>query len=51
MSLLKTYNRLDILEYNFPKGQTSQSIVVARWDQITQNLDRMSVITNHYHQI
>jgi hypothetical protein len=50
-SLLKTYNRLDILEYDFPRGRQPLSITLAGWNETTQNLDRTSIITNNYGQI
>jgi len=47
-SLLKTYNRYDILEYNWPKGKMAQSIVVGTWNERHQNIDRSSLIhTGH----
>lgn len=44
-SLLVTYNRMDILEYQKAPGKFSRSMVVAQWDSKTNNIDRNSIIT------
>ncbi|MEW5795877.1 MAG: hypothetical protein AB1772_05905 [Candidatus Zixiibacteriota bacterium] len=45
-SLLRTYNRSDVLRYNFPIGQTPWSIAVGRWIGQAKNLDWSSVISD-----
>jgi hypothetical protein len=43
-SLLKTYSRLDVLEYNWPKGELPHSIVVATWNEQRKGIDYDSLI-------
>lgn len=43
--LLLTYNRLDVLQYNLPAGNTPHSIIVAKWDEPAQSIDWASIIT------
>lgn len=44
--LLRTYRRLDILEYAWPKGERPRSIVVGTWDELGKNLSHASLIHN-----
>jgi len=43
--LLQTYGRKDVLEYQQKKGKVPRSLVIARWDPVTKNLDYASLIT------
>jgi hypothetical protein len=43
--LLQTYGRKDVLEYQHKKGKVPRSLVIARWDAVTKNLDYASLIT------
>ena len=45
-SLLKTYNRIDILRYQHEQGAIPWSMVVARWSEETRSIDRSSVIAD-----
>ncbi len=43
-ALLKTYSRYDVLEYDWPKGQTARSIVVGTWSEQRHSPDRAALI-------
>lgn len=44
MSLVLTYGRQDVLEYDWPKGQKPRRIVLAKWDPARKGLDATSVL-------
>lgn len=44
ISLLKVYNRLDVIQYHNPKSGLPWSLVVARWDETYQKIDLNSII-------
>jgi hypothetical protein len=43
-SLLTRYDRTDILEYHWQKGQLPRRILVARWDANAKGIDSTSVL-------
>jgi hypothetical protein len=43
-SLVNVYGRTDVLEYDWPKGKMARSIVVARWNEASRDLDMTSVL-------
>lgn len=43
-SLLQTYSRYDILQYEWPKGETPRSIMVATWNQSRLGIDYTSML-------
>ncbi len=44
-SLLVTYSRRDILSYVQQRGQLERSLVIARWDEQRNDLERSTIIT------
>jgi hypothetical protein len=48
LSLLKTFNRLDILQYQDRSGKFLRYIAVARWDENSQCIDYGSIIPANY---
>lgn len=44
-SLLVTYSRRDVLIYGQQRGQLERSLVIARWDEHRNDLDRSTIIT------
>ncbi len=50
-SLLLTFNRTDVLEYYWEKGKLSYSIVIARWDEKANTIDRNALITGDHNYI
>ena len=44
-SLLVTYQRYDVLSYEKPPGQFERMLVLARWDEQRNDLDRSTIIT------
>jgi hypothetical protein len=50
-SLLLTFNRIDVLEYDWEPGTFSRSIIVARWDETANAIDRNSIITGDQNYI
>ena len=44
-SLLTTFGRTDVLEYDSQKGEFGKSIVVARWDDASYHIDHNKLIT------
>ena len=44
VSLLKEYQRHDVLEYYWEPGRIPRRVVVAEWDMATRNLDRNTMI-------
>jgi len=43
-SLLTTYDRSDILEYHWDKGESPRKIVIAKWDYSSKSIDSSSVL-------
>ncbi len=43
-SLLLTFQRTDILQYDQPQGKLSRSVIVAKWDETAHAIDYGSVI-------
>lgn len=48
-SLLRTYGRTEILEYDWTKGQVPRSICIARWDRRRQDIDYATILPPGYH--
>ena len=48
-SLLRTYSRNEILEYDWPKGKVPRSICVAKWSQSKQSIDYATLLPPSYH--
>ncbi len=46
-SLLKTYNRLDVLIYDYKEGRIPKSITVAKWLEQSNSIDWSSIITGN----
>lgn len=46
ISLLKTYDRTDILQYDSKPGKRSKSLVVAKWDDSANCIDSSSFISD-----
>lgn len=44
--LMVTYNRQDILEYDYPKGAQAKSVFIATWIQEHQQVDFSTIIPN-----
>lgn len=44
-SLLLTFNRIDVLEYHWEPGTLSRSVVIARWDESANTIDRNTLMT------
>jgi hypothetical protein len=44
ISLLKEYQRLDVLEYHRERGKMPRRIVVAQWDGVACNLNSQTII-------
>ena len=45
LSLLLTYNRLDILDYHKITSKIPFSLIIAKWDETANNIDTSSVIS------
>lgn len=43
-ALLLRYDRTDILEYHWPKGEVPKRITIAKWDISSQDIDHSTVI-------
>lgn len=43
-TLLETYNRQDVLEYDYPTGQLAKSVFVATWSKSQRSIDYSNVI-------
>jgi hypothetical protein len=43
-SLITNYDRTDILEYFWPKGENPRSIIIARWDENIRGIDSNNVL-------
>lgn len=43
-SLITRYDRSDILEYQWVKGQSPKRIIIAKWDKNLRNIDSNSVL-------
>ena len=43
-SLVSVYGRSDVLEYDWPKGKMARSIVVAKWNRASRDLDMTTVL-------
>jgi len=41
ISLLKEYQRLDVLEYYWEKGRTARRVIVAKWDSMSCNITKI----------
>ncbi len=50
-SLLLTFNRLDILNYNYKPGQLPHSISIAKWDETANCIDNGSIISGDSRKI
>lgn len=48
-SLLRTYGRTEILEYDWTDGQVPRSICIAKWDQRKQDIDYATLLPSGYH--
>lgn len=48
-ALLRTYGRSEILEYDWPKGETPRSICIAKWDQRKQDIDYATLLPSGFH--
>jgi hypothetical protein len=46
IKLLVSYNRQDILEYDYPKGAQTKSVFIATWIQEHQQIDFSTIIPN-----
>lgn len=51
LSLLQTFNRLDILNYSYHQGTLPRSIIVGRWDETANTIDIGSIITGDRNRI
>ena len=45
-TLLKTFNRIDVLRYHYSQGKLPQAIIIGQWVKETKSLDWGSVITD-----
>lgn len=44
VSLLRNYQRHDVLEYHWESGRRSRQVIVAEWDMVACNLNRQTMI-------
>ena len=44
VSLLQNYQRCDVLEYHWEKGNRPRQLILTRWDRSARNLDRHTMI-------
>ena len=44
VSLLREYQRHDVLEYHWEKGKKPRRVIVAQWDGVARNLNRHAMI-------